>query len=109
MATRQGRSKNYHMARTLRKARSEAINRRRHPDTYRGRNTATRPCGCRKTGKVCPACGARMRGPWWEGDAQADYRVWYCPRCGHRCERFAWEVEPEKKSDPLATAVRLAR
>jgi len=101
MATRPYRSQNAHLARKVRKARSAPFASKRHPDTYRGRNTASRPCGCRKTGKICPSCGELMSGPWWEGDASGDYRVWLCRSCGHRCERFAWELSHQAPTDPF--------
>lgn len=50
-----------------------------------------------------------MRGPWWEGSKTADYKVWYCSQCGHRCERFAFELPQEEVNDSVADAVRLAR
>lgn len=109
MATRPQRRKYQNMARTRRKARSAAHAQKRVPNTYGSRNTVSRPCGCRKTGKSCPACGHTMRGPFGEGDQHADYHVWYCAKCGHRCERFAWEVGGETTTDMLALARRLYR
>ena len=42
----------------------------------------------------------RMNGPYDESDGTKEYRVWTCPKCGFRCEKFLWEYSSEERSDP---------